>query len=437
MGFFSKKEWPLKPVDHSKYKPKEKALPTEPSLNISFFPGLSGSTTASGVTVTEQTSLQLSAVYACVNMIATDIAKLPLIIQRQYNGGWKKEQTYLDKVLRKPNKRDTLYQMLQSLIFNFLISGNGYLAIIRNEDGSVDKLIPVDNWSVTVNEQMNGDRYYYASSKLFVGEKTSFKSEEGAMRVFREEDMIHIQNLNLNGNLYGSSPIQMAGEVFGLGLAAQETAARAFNNGSFFQGYLKVTGTLNKNKQDQVQENWNRAQQSVTNSGKVPVIPSDVDYINTGASPKDLQLLEAREQVTKDVARMYKVPLHRLGFGDSEKAANMEQQERSYISNALEPITEQLKQQLDIKLLFEDDLDNYRFEFDFNKMVMPDMLERYQAYAIALTNGFKNRDEVREAEGNSPLPNGEGQIFLTPTYTAKQDGTGSHNIGVPNKEYEE
>ena len=382
-------------------------------MSISFFPGIAGATTASGVTVTPQTALQLSAVYTCVHMISTDIAKLPVFIQKEDDGGWKKDKKNpINTILRKPNENDTLYTMLQALVFNFLISGNGYVALIRNRDGSVKKMIPCDNWAVTVNQQVDGTILYYANNKLFMNERTSFRKETGQQRTFRNEDMIHIQNFNLAGSVYGTSPIQSAGEVFGLGLSAQEAAARAFNNGSYFQGFLKATGAQSKQKLDQMKDAWSRVQQSVTNFGSTPILPHDVDFINTRVSPQDLQLIEAREQVTKDIARMYKVPLHRLGFGDSEKAANMEQQERAYISSALEPITEQLVQQMNLKMLFDEEYDDFRLHFDFTQMLMPDMLQRYQAHAIALTNGFMNRNEVRSLEDLPPLPDDEGNVFL-------------------------
>lgn len=441
MGFFSKKEWPLKPVDHSKYKPKEQrkadTIPQPPLDNFSFLPGIIGSTTASGVTITERTVLQLAAAYACIQLVTKDISGLPINVKKADNGGWKKtDTTPYSELLAFPNKRHTTVTFLQMLVFSFMVSGNGYIVIIRDNTGTAINLVPIDPWNVSIEEKQNGDRVYHVSERLLYDYKTSFKSEKGMNRRIREEDMIHIQSSNIVNGIQGNSPISLAGEVFGLGLAAQETAARAFNNGSFFQGYLKVQGTLNKDKQDQVQENWNRAQQSVTNSGKVPVIPKDVDYINTGASPQELQLLEAREQITKDIARMYGVPLHKLGFGDTDKAANLSQQERSYVNSALSSITKQIEQQFNTKILFRSDFNKIKFEFDFTELVLPDMLERGQYYAIAITNGFMNKDEIRELEGYAPIPNGEGQAFLTPTYAANQDGSGSHNIGVPNKEDE-
>ncbi|GEC64626.1 phage portal protein, partial [Novacetimonas hansenii] len=176
-----------------------------------------------------------------------------------------------------------------------------------------------------------------------------------------------------------------------------------------------------------MQEAWNRAQATIVNAGRTPVIPGDVDYVNLATSPAELQLLEAREQITKEIARMYKVPGHKLGFNETDKAANMEQQERAYISDALETITRQLEEQLDIKMLFDSEIGKLRFKFDFSKVISADQLQRYQSYAIGITNGFLNRDEVRELEGYAPIPDGEGEEFLTPTYTAKQDGTGSLN----------
>ncbi|WP_080937655.1 phage portal protein [Novacetimonas hansenii] len=435
MGFFNRKKENVKEI--TKVEPEivtkdaTAEIPQVPIDNIgtALFGGYFGGTTASGVTVTTQTVLQLSAAYACINFISTDIGKLPLHLQQETNGGWTVNKDHpLTKVLKKPNKRNDLVKLLTQVAFSFLLGGNGYIVIVRDSQGTPINLVPVNDWQVSVQERTNGDRYYYVNNcRLLCGYKTSFPKQKGSNRTIREEDMIHIENNSLYSNIQGSSPIEMASDVFGLGLAAQETAARAFQNGTSFTGFLKVLGNTNPKETAQMQEAWNRAQATIVNAGRTPVIPGDVDYVNLATSPAELQLLEAREQITKEIARMYKVPGHKLGFNETDKAANMEQQERAYISDALETITRQLEEQLDIKMLFDSEIGKLRFKFDFSKVISADQLQRYQSYAIGITNGFLNRDEVRELEGYAPIPDGEGEEFLTPTYTAKQDGTGSLN----------
>lgn len=427
MGFFTSKK---KEIVRTEPVVQTKSLPQEPSISISFFPGLSGSTTASGVTITQTTVMELSAAYACINLITTDIGKLPISVeQRQTNGGWKALYDHrYNFLLKKPNKRNSKTTFLQNIVLNYLVSGNAYVVIIRDKSGSPTKLIPIDSSMCTVTEQMNGDRYYRVTCKLLCDEITSIKGEKGQTRTIIEEDMIHILNLNRNNDLMGESIIQLAGEVFGLGLAAQQTAARAYNNGASMTGYLKVNGHTNKQTSQKMQEDWNRATQSITNAGSIPVLPADVDFIKTESSPAELQLIESREQIAKEIARIFKVPLHKLGFNETDKAANIEQQERSYVSNALEPITTQLEEQFELKVLFESEINKLRIKFDFSEMILPDKIEQYQASAIGLTNGFLNKDEVRESIGKPPLPNGEGQDFFSPTYTALHTGEGSINI---------
>lgn len=404
---------------------------TEPSLNISFFPGISGGTTASGITVTQQTALQHPTLIACVNMISNDISKLPLDIKSKDQEGWKVDTTYyLNDVFCAPNRRFTMIATLQKVVKNYLLSGNGYLVVIRNPDGSVDQLIPVDNWDVTCSEQNDGSRLYYVTSKLLCGLRSSFKSDglENSQRRILEEDMIHLMN-SFSSYSYGSSPVQNSSETIGLGLASQEAAARSFNNGTHLNGILKLSAPANQSAMDRIADEWARTQADVTNTGKTPVIPSGVEYVPITVTPAELQLVEARDQASKDIARMYGVPLSKLGYADTEKASNLEEQERSYISNTLEPICNELCQQFVHKLLFSTDFRKYKFAFDFSSMTLADQKERYQTYAIAITNGILSRDEVRALEGYAPIPSGQGQEFLTPTYTANHTGDGAFNTG--------
>jgi hypothetical protein len=41
-------------------------------------------------------------------------------------------------------------------------------------------------------------------------------------------------------------------------------------------------------------------------------------------------------------------------------------------------------------------------------------LARYQAYAIGRTNGWLNADEIRAFEDMEPLPEGQGEVYVSP-----------------------
>ncbi|MFD4973157.1 phage portal protein [Streptomyces sp. NPDC058424] len=45
--------------------------------------------------------------------------------------------------------------------------------------------------------------------------------------------------------------------------------------------------------------------------------------------------------------------------------------------------------------------------------------DRYEAYAVAINNGFMSRDEARALEDMPPLPNGQGATYVQPLNMAQ------------------
>ena len=83
----------------------KKALQSVPSAR-GWYSLIGESNTGSwqrGETIEADTALSHSAVFACVNMIAQDIAKLPIRITEQTGAYWATKPHQYDALLRKPN----------------------------------------------------------------------------------------------------------------------------------------------------------------------------------------------------------------------------------------------------------------------------------------------------------------------------------------------
>ncbi|ACI50349.1 phage portal protein, HK97 family [Gluconacetobacter diazotrophicus PA1 5] len=364
----------------------------EPPIN----PGISGfigmMPTASGISINVENMLQSSAVSSCLRIIIDDIGKLDINLEiKNKRGGWVVDETPDTlRLLRYPNQENVMQTLLKALVFDYLTYGNAYVVCIRNPDGSTQKLVHVKANGVTVRRNEKGELRYTASSKMFIGERTSVRSEgpEQETRSISNEDMIHIKDFSVYGGAVGTSIVDYAREVFGLTIAAQETAARTFNNGGALQGYWKTTNAkAGKKTTENVQADLQNIIGGVSNSGKISVI-NDMDYVPTSMSPQALQLIEARNQMTLEIARLFRVPLHKLGMSETDKAANIEQQEISYINDTLKAITNNIESCFNRKILLERDIGIKRFKFDFESMTCPDLQTRSLAYTTLVDHGL-------------------------------------------------
>lgn len=121
----------------------------------SFFMGSS----TSGKQVTERSAMQMTAVYACVRILAEAIAGLPVHLYRYTeNGGKEKAIDHpLYTILHdEPNPEMSSFVFRETLMTHLLLWGNAYAQIIRNGKGEVVALYPLMPNKMTVDRDEHG-----------------------------------------------------------------------------------------------------------------------------------------------------------------------------------------------------------------------------------------------------------------------------------------
>jgi HK97 family phage portal protein len=121
----------------------------------------------------------------------------------------------------------------------------------------------------------------------------------------------------------------------------------------------------------------------------------------------DAQLLESRRYGVEEIARIFRVPPHKIGSMDKATFSNIEQQNIEYVAGSLLGICKRIEGACERDLLFDDERDSYQIRFDFEEMLRGDTLTRYQGYQLSLMNGWLNRNEVRSKENLPPIEGGD------------------------------
>src|SRR5436190_3307897 len=98
-----------------------------------------GRALASGVTVTPEAAMGVSAVYACVKVIAEDIASMPFVFYENAGADARKEAVDhpLHELLgSEPNPEMDSGQFIEMLTGHVLLRGNAYAEVVRDRDGN-------------------------------------------------------------------------------------------------------------------------------------------------------------------------------------------------------------------------------------------------------------------------------------------------------------
>lgn len=361
-----------------------------------FFFG--GST--SGKAVNERTAMQMTAVYACVRVLSEAVAGLPLHVYRYKEDGSREKALKhpLYRILHdEPNPEMSSFNFRETLMGHLLLYGNAYAQIIRNGRGEVVGLYPLMPAKMTVDRDSGGNLYYLYSR----GSDDAPEAGENGQVYLPPDQVLHIPGLGYDG-IVGYSPIAMAKNAVGLGIATEEYGAKFFANDASPSGILEHPGVL-KNP-DKVRESWNKLFRGSVNSHQIAVLEEGLKYQPIGISPDQAQFLETRKFQLNEIARIFRVPPHMVGDLEKSSFSNIEQQSLEFVKYTLEPWLMRWEQAMGRRLFTEGEKESYFIRFNVEGLLRGDYESRMNGYAVARQNGWMSANDIRELENLDRIP---------------------------------
>jgi HK97 family phage portal protein len=171
------------------------------------------------VEIHRDTVLCYSAVYACVTLIAADIAKMPVKLMAQDGKIWTEaESSAFSPVLRKPNHYQTRIKFFQQWVVSKLFHGNAYILKVRDDRGVVVQLYVLDPCRVRPLVSTTGDVFYELRRDDLSG-----LDQESVVVPARE--IIHDMMPAFYHPLVGVSPIHACGLAATQGIRIQQNSA--------------------------------------------------------------------------------------------------------------------------------------------------------------------------------------------------------------------
>jgi HK97 family phage portal protein len=212
------------------------------------------------------------------------------------------------------------------------------------------------------------------------------------------DDIIHIRTLG--DELVGYSPIRLAREAIGIGMAAAQYGGKLFANGARIGGVLQVPGRL-KDKA-QFEGDFNRKFAAAENAHKTLVIDDGAKFVATTFPPDDAQFLETRKFSRGEICSIYRVPPHLAGDLERATNSNIEHQSLEFIKFSMLPWIVNWEQEFNRKTLGG----GFHCEFLLDALERADIQSRYTAYNTGIMAGMLNQDECRAREGMNPIAGG-------------------------------
>jgi HK97 family phage portal protein len=366
---------------------------------------------AAAVNVTEDTAMQVSAVWACVKLLAETVASLPVAVYKKTPTGRVRDDSFwLSRLMnRKPNKYQTKVEFFETLMLNLALHGNAYFKIAR-VGGEIRSLMPLMSGQVEPALLQDGSVVYQYMS-------------DGGIEVYAAESIWHIK---LYGNgIIGKSPLAFGRNMIGIAQATEKATTKIYTNGGKRSGVLSLDRLLTPEQRDAVRANFSTL--TTGTSERLLVLENGMKFDPISMSPQDIELLSSRKFQIEEICRWFGVPsvLVNDTSGSTSWGSGIEQLVSGFYKLNLRPYLERIENSVSCNLFTEQESREYEFEFDFEGLLRSDFKSRLEAYRTAVAGTIMTPNEVRKIEG-LPIVEG-GDMLLSQVNMAPINTLGANN----------
>jgi HK97 family phage portal protein len=367
--------------------------PRYPMTSSTLIDLFGGPKAASGVGVSEGSSLGMPAVWRAVNLIAGTSASLPLHPYRRADdvrlpvtGGKAAE------LIDDPHPDMTPMELWEGMYFHLLLWGNAYFRILYNRLGQVVELWLLHPSRVRVGRESEAGRKIYQI--------------DGDPEVaWFDDKILHIPGPGYDG-ICGVSPIRLARQGIGLALAAEEYGARLFGSGSLMAGILQTEQRLEGDQADTLKARWKARVGGLEKAHEVAVLDSGVKFQQLSIPPQDAQFVESRKFQIEEVARMYGIPPVLLAQTEKSTSwgSGIEQQMIAFVQFTLRPWLTRVEQRL-TKLLKPSTV---YAKYSVEGLLRGDSAARSAFYTAMFNLGALSTNDILRLEDRPPIgPDGD------------------------------
>lgn len=370
--------------------------------------GIYGYGTPTGLNITPDNALTVTAYFAAVRFRAFAVGSLPKILYQRIQDGNKRRaaEKKLYRILHdEPNDDMSAFDLWAMLDSHVTMRGNGYAEIVPDENGDVSALYPLRPDKMQVMRKDDGSlEYVYELPEKFNRRKV----------VLAPERVLHLRGLTSDG-VMGISQITYMRNAVGLAKATEHYGSAYFGNGANPGVVLKHPGKI-KDRQmvDSLRGQWEEMHSGLDNAHRVAILEEGMSVEKVGLSPEDSQFLETRQFQITEIARMTDVPPSMIFELTNMNFASMEQMTLDYVVHHLRPWLVAYEQQCNRSLLLRSEKQSgYFVENLIDGLLRGDLATRYAAYAVGKTNGWLSTNDILRMENRNTIGK-KGDVYMAP-----------------------
>jgi HK97 family phage portal protein len=340
----------------------------------------------SGEIVTERTAVSSTAVLSAVTLLADSIATMPLQVYRDNNGTV--QQLPIPSVFVKPNDDQNMFEFVHQVIATLAVHGNAFIYAPRNAGGAPVEMRCLHPLLVNVVVGDEGNRNY-SYGKMMID----------------NDSMYHISWLRFPNQAYGVSPLDAMRNIIGTGIAIDRFLAQFYGDGATPSSVLETDQQVTMEQAEILRTTW---EDSHWKRRRPAVLAGGLKWRSVTASASDMDTMEHRESIVRDIARAYRIPLHLIAGtgGDNQTYQNVESAGINFVRHTLLPWMHRLEDTLSSMLPAPQ-----RVRLNADGLMRGDLNSRVMAQQIQIQTGTLSPNEARQSEGREPYEGGDNFYY--------------------------
>ena len=377
-------------------------------------------------------AMMQSALSAGLDVLSQDIAKNALGLYR----GDPDTAELLDyrahpwarRLSLDPNDYHRWTEVWAMTVTHLALHQNAYIIKRRRTIGDqFPELIPVPPDQVTV--QSYDGRFAYDVSATNEGQAAIFGFRSQRLLA---DDVIHIRFRQWNG-VDGLSTLLIGADVLGLNKMLVEFQAALTRSGVRPNSAIQVPVGLKDEDFERLRMQATQAFKDAAMKGTPLILEQGATIQKLSFNAAEMDLVRARLQLHQEVARLLRMPPHKIGLLESVKAENLQQIEQAYVDDTLIPIAVAVESALNSALLTERErLSGLRFMFDRFGLYNRDPGARQQTVIDSYKAGVITRGQASHRLGFGKVAPAL-DTYAIPVNTTIQGRDGALTFVTPNK----
>ncbi len=356
--------------------------------------------TTSGAHVSEQSAMRISAVYACVKLVAWTLASLPLpTYRRMVPRGKERAYEHNNYALLhdRPNPEQTSFEWraLMSAYQNLWGLGLSEVEFDRRT-GMPVALWPIPPWRVEVMRSSGARRFFRITLP------------DGSKQNLSPQQALEFRALSTHSD-HVMSPVAVHRETIGLSAALKEFGARTFGQGTNPAGIVTTDQQLKEDTINSLRDYLAEHYAGLSRSHRLMMLHGGLKFDRVGLPPEDAQYLESQKFGIAEIARIYNVPLHLLQEHQSSTTwgSGLEELNQGFATFTLRPYLVQWEQELKRKLFVGPADQDYFSEFLVDGLLRGNQKDRTEAYQKRFQMASLSPNDIRELENENPYDGGD------------------------------